>query len=380
MGVRIIHAADLHLDSAFEGLTPEKAAERRAGQFDILEEIVSAAETHRVQAVLLCGDIFDRPIVSAETAARVSKILSQTEIPVFIAPGNHDYYFSRSPYSVTAWPRNVRIFRSPAIERIELENLTVYGAGFSEAGVFKSLLSGFRADSRNAHTSQVPATEGLRRKPSVFALHGELNPAEPRYNPILPSDIAFSGLDYLALGHIHLRTEPQKAGNTVFAYCGCPEGRGFDELGQKGVYLVDLDGPVAVRFLPLRGMRYETLSVDLTGSVDPAEKILSALPTDAKRVIYKMILEGEFRSESLSLSDLAVQIAPSVYHAVLVDKTSLPRMIWEQSGDDTLAGVFLSFLRGGLDAPDCGNEKKTIIELAARYGIAALNGEEAPKL
>ena len=68
-----------------------------------------------------------------------------------------------------------------------------------------------------------------------------MDPSEARYDPIRKEEIAASGLAYLALGHIHKRTEPLTFGGTVCAWPGCPEGRGFDELGEKGFYAGTLE-------------------------------------------------------------------------------------------------------------------------------------------
>jgi len=325
-----------------------------------------------VNAILISGDLFERPTVSPDITARVSKILSGTDIPVFISPGNHDYFHARSPYSVGAWPENVHIFRSPFIERFELENLVVYGAGFTDPNVYRPLLSGFHI---------TPAiTEGLPDKPSVMVLHGELNPTEPRYNPVSVYDIAASGLNYLALGHVHARTDPMRTGGTVYAYCGCPEGRGFDETGRKGCYLVEFDNEVKVRFLPLGGVQYLTLSVDISGSADPVSAIIGSLPDNSANGVFRIALKGEYPPQNLRISEISERITPHVYHAVVQDRTTLPRSIWEQAGEDTLCGLFLSILHEKLSNEGISDDMRNIVELAARYGYAALNGEEAPSL
>jgi DNA repair exonuclease SbcCD nuclease subunit len=94
MSVRIIHSADLHIGSVFEGLPPEKAADRKDGQLATLEEIISVSEKNRAHAILLSGDLFDRSSASPDLIARVTGILANTGVPVFIAPGNHDHFLS----------------------------------------------------------------------------------------------------------------------------------------------------------------------------------------------------------------------------------------------------------------------------------------------
>ena len=57
--IRILHAADLHLDSPFEGLPEEKAALRRAEQRELLRELAQLRAESGAQRLLLPGDIFD---------------------------------------------------------------------------------------------------------------------------------------------------------------------------------------------------------------------------------------------------------------------------------------------------------------------------------
>ena len=126
-------------------------------------------------------------------------------------------------------------------------NLVIHGAAFSGPEQPESLLAGFTA----------PA-DG---KCHIGLLHGELDGAEARYGPIRREEAAASGLCYLALGHVHKRTAPLTLGRTVCAWPGCPEGRGFDELGEKGFYegTISDGGEVSLTFvppLPGTGMRF----------------------------------------------------------------------------------------------------------------------------
>lgn len=144
------------------------------------------------------------------------------QVRVFIAPGNHDYYGSGSPWLTVPWPENVHVFREAAMTAVELPkwNLVIHGAAFTGPEQAESLLAGFAAPEDG--------------KVHFGLLHGEVEPSQPRYNPIRRQEIADSGLAYLALGHIHKRLEPQRLGRTLCAWPGCIEGRGFDELGPKG--------------------------------------------------------------------------------------------------------------------------------------------------
>ena len=71
--IRILHAADLHLDSPFEGLPEEKAALRRAEQRELLRELAQLRAESGAQLVLLPGDIFDSS--GAGPGRRTSSVL-----------------------------------------------------------------------------------------------------------------------------------------------------------------------------------------------------------------------------------------------------------------------------------------------------------------
>ena len=90
--IKLLHAADLHLDSPFEGLGESKAAVRRTEQRQLLNRIAQLAQTEQVQLVLLAGDLLDSDSAYAETAEELVKALGSIEAPVCISQGNHDFY------------------------------------------------------------------------------------------------------------------------------------------------------------------------------------------------------------------------------------------------------------------------------------------------
>ena len=231
--IRFLHAADFHLDSAFGALPARQAAERRRESRELLFRLADYVNGHGIGLVLLAGDLFDSASPFRETGEQLSAALGRMEARVFIAPGNHDWYGPGSPWETVDWPENVHVFRENTLTAAEVPewNLVIHGAAFTGPEQPESLLAGFAA----------PA-DG---KVHIGLLHGELERAEDRYDPLRREEVAASGLAYLALGHVHKRTEPLTLGRTVCAWPGCPEGRGFDELGEKGFYegTVSDDGP-----------------------------------------------------------------------------------------------------------------------------------------
>lgn len=358
--LHLLHAADFHLDAPFAALPPEKAAVRRAEQRTLLERLAETARSRSADLVLLAGDLLDGGAAYAETALALSRALAQTGCPVLIAPGNHDFWSPRGPYASLRWPENVHIFSTGTLTPYDPPklNCTVWGAAFLASSRDGSPLTGFTA----------PQSDKLQ----LGVLHGDVA-GRSRYAPIPEAEIAASGLAYLAMGHIHAASGPHKAGATAWAYPGCPEGRGFDERGEKGALWVDMDGSmIHTEFVPLAGRRYEILDADVTG--DPEEALLAALPQGAEQDIYRILLTGE--SDGLDLKRLTELAAPHFYSVELRDKTRLRRDLWGRAAEDTLTGLFLRRMKDKLSHA-ANAEETACIEEAVRFGMAALeNGED----
>ncbi len=358
--LHILHAADLHLDAPFAALTAQQARQRRAEQRELLDALADTAIERGADLVLLSGDLLDHHQTYRETAQALAAALGRIPAPVAIAPGNHDFYSPSSLYASDIWPRNVLIFKQSAIQKVELPLCTLYGAAFTSPFRDGSPLTGFAA----------PKTD----KPAVMILHGDVE-GKGRYGSIPKEDISQSGLTYLALGHIHACSGLRREGGTYWAYPGCPEGRGFDELGDKGALWVTIDGgAVTADFLPLCRRRYEILDCDLTGK-DPATAVAQALAQGRKDDVCRLLLTGE--AEALDLPALT-KIAEEYRWAVtLRDHTRVPQDLWGREAEDSLAGLFLRDMRRRIEASD--EHDRPILERAVRFGLAALeNGEDTP--
>lgn len=362
--IRLIHAADLHLDAPFAALSTERGSERREEQRSLLERLADLCERTQADLVLLSGDLFDSDRPYYETTQALARTLGAMKARVFIAPGNHDFYSPRSAWASMAWPENVHIFSSAEIESVELPGLgcVVHGAAFTAPYCDQPPLRGFRApDDGAVH---------------LMVLHGDVD-GNGRYGSITSSDIAASGLSYLALGHIHTCSGLQKAGDTYWAYPGCPEGRGFDELGDKGVLSGGVEpGAALMDFVPLCSRRYEILTVDVSQGATPQAALEAALPGDARRDIYRILLTGESGIDGLDLDALEAVAAPRFYSVTLRDQTRVRRDLWSRADEDTLTGLFLRRMRANLDALENGGDR-ALVEKAVRFGLAALeNGED----
>jgi len=357
--IKLLHAADLHLDSAFESLSPEAAAERRQGQRELLFCIEEIAEKRGVSAVLLSGDVFESNNIRSETQRDFNSALGALSCPVLVAPGNHDPYFAHSIWETMRLPGNVYVFKNAEIESVEFSGIPVrfWGAGFQNT-FCASIIRGFSAPEKN---------EGI---PDVMVIHGDTAVGAVDYNPISRDDLIKCGMDYVALGHVHARSSLQRAGETVFAYPGCTEGRGYDEIGEKGVLIVTIsDNGVSSEFVPLGGVRYEIITVDVGGKdiVAAVEEAVSGL---SQNDCCRLILAGE--CEQLpEVNFLRKQLEGRFCELQLRDETTQKRDVWAQKGQNTLSGVYLDRLYIMYNAAGSVEEREKI-ELAARYGLSAI--------
>lgn len=359
--IRFIHAADFHLDSAFGALPAEQALSRRRESRELGARMADYANSRGIDLVLLAGDLFDSSTAFRETGETLAEAFGTMQARVFVSPGNHDWIGPGSPWLTVRWPENVCIFREAALTAAEVPewNLVVHGAAFTGPEQAEGLLAGFSA----------PRDGRLH----IGLLHGEVDPPSARYNPIRREEIAASGLQYLALGHVHKRAEPAKLGETVFAWPGCTEGRGFDELGEKGFYEGELDeaGGVSLAFVPFARRRYRVLEADVTGRA-PLDAVEAVLPADTGADLCRILLTGETGEGGVDLAALQEALSGRFYALELRDHTRMAEDVWARAGEDSLRGLFLRELRERWQRAESGEEREAVTR-AARFGLAALD-------
>lgn len=355
--VKILHAADFHLDSPFGALSEERARQRRQECRQLAGRLVDYANDHGADMMLLCGDLFDGERIYAQTAQELADALGRFHGAVIIAPGNHDPYTPRSPYARTLWPENVHIFRENTLEKLEFPqyDCTVYGAAFT----------GGKAGAPEPFTAR---GEGVK----LLALHGEVGPEGSRYRSLTPAWLEQSGVDYAALGHVHQHRGVQQAGGVAYAYPGCPEGRGFDELGEKGFLFGTVDrGSARLHFVPFARRRYAVTEVDITDT-DPAQAVMDAL-RGREEDICRVVLTGQ-SDEKAELARLTEQLSDFCWQLELRDRTRARQDLWQGCGEESLRGLFLAQLREEYDRAD--EAGRAAVEQAVRFGLAAMENRE----
>ncbi|MBQ6720072.1 MAG: metallophosphoesterase [Oscillospiraceae bacterium] len=347
MGLRILHSADWHMGSAFASFSAEQRRLLQRKQLELPGKIMDLCRREKCDMVLLAGDIFDG-IPGRESVEAVKRMLADCGVPVLISPGNHDFCGPGSPWTEEIWPENVHIFKG-SMTSVPLPELDcrVYGAGYSSMDC-PALLSHFCAQGQERYCLAV--------------LHGDPVNVRSPYCPVSAAQIRQSGLDYLALGHIH-GAGSIRQGDTLCGWPGCPMGRGWDETGEKGVWLVTLEEGAACRFLPLDTPRFWDLEADVT---EEAERTVAALlPAAQSSDFFRITLTG--RTE-VDIQKLQRQF--SLFpHLTFRDQTEPPMNLWAEAGEDTLRGVYFRMLQ------DLAQTEETAV-LAAEISWKILSGRE----
>ena len=274
---------------------------------------------------------------------------------MFITPGNHDFCQPNSPYIAEIWPENVHIFKHATMESVPVPSLdcTIYGAGY-EAMDCPGLLENFRAEGDS--------------KWKIGILHGDATNTSSTYCPVSPQQVRLSGLDYLALGHIH-KTDSFRAGEALCAWPGCPMGRGYDETGIKGVILLELGDTIHAEFRALNTHRFfdETIEV----GADAKQAVAALLPGVATEDFYRVTFTGY--SDGLDLDTLAQEFS-HLKNLILRDKTIPEKELWASVGEDNLEGVYFGLLHDALDTDSEVFRQR--VKLAARISRQILDGQE----
>ena len=343
--MRILHSADIHLDAPFAGRTADEAAFLRRELLAVPGKLADICVSRQCDMVLLAGDLFDGAY-SRESYRALYTALERMAVPVFVTPGNHDHCGMERPWEREVWPENVHIFKKERLESVSVPGLDcrVYGAGYQSMDC-PGLLENF-------------ATEG-EEKYHVAILHADPTQAVTPYCPVTKEQVRQSGLRYLALGHVH-KTGSFQAGETLCAWPGCPMGRGYDETGEKGALIVEVDDAVTAEFVALDTTRFYDLQAEQSGWK-------SLLPPAGSEDFYRITLTGYSTGEQ--------ETAPSGFpHLELRDETVPEMDLWGSAGEDTLEGIYFGMLREAMEGKDESSQR--CIRLAAQISRQILDGQE----
>ena len=394
--VRLIHTADLHLDSAFSSrFSKEEAEERRQNLLMAWNRLLSYGVEKKVQAVLIAGDLFDSAVVSRSTMEIfLSSIRRNPDISFFYLRGNHDtentFRFQEN------LPKNLFLF-SKGGKKYRLNEKLIL-AGKEYYGSTERNKDGFPGQS---------FWDFKEEDCNLFMLHGELTESDIRY-PLEPASgiggrneegaeqdrnaenevqdnagISLKALSrypvhYLALGHIHKRGEGQ-FGSIRYAYPGCLQGRGFDEEGEKGFFYLEVNEEtkeIQTEFIPIKEGEFRILELELSeedDSLSALEKIEEKIKEEActEKDSLRILLKGEKSPEGeRNLRYLERALSERFSYVEVKEESRLVLRKEDYIHEKSLKGEFLRMVS---DSESLSEEEKEKIIL---LGIGLLQGEE----
>lgn len=350
--MKLIHCSDLHLDSKMEALPPHKAKERGVELRLSFERMVRLAREEGVRAILLAGDMFDTKRVSAATVSFVLDTMrSAPEVDFLYLRGNHDD--NPIAFTESELPENLRLF-SDNWQGYDYGEAVIWGAENNEI-IYESLP--FDGASCN-----------------IVMLHGQTGTETGADNICLPR-LRNCGIDYLALGHIHSYAKDRLDARGIWCYSGCPEGRGFDECGEKGFVMLEVDkGGARAEFVPFARRRLHNVEVDISGLctvTEIREAMKSASFGISRNDLVKFTLTGGFTPDTQKdIHFLRHAFADEFYFVRIKDESRLALAREDYINDVSLKGAFIREVM----ASDMEDERKENVIL---LGLRALAGEEA---
>ncbi len=367
--IKLLHTADIHIGAA-ESFLKENSDSRRFETLLTFEKIIDLGIENKVDVIAISGDLFDSNNIEERFITAVfEKIANASPIRVIFAAGNHDPLSADSPFLNRNLPENLYVLGT-SDECITFEDLSlkVYGRSFEH-----NYLQG-------EENFTLKTDDGFI---NLLVQHGELkSDLSSDYNAITPRFVKNSGMDYIALGHVHKRTEIGKIEKTAFAYCGCPEGQGFDELDQKGVYIGEIGKNYCdLKFTAVSKRLHAEEKVDISGDLTANEicdKITETLKTNYgdtwRDNLYKIELVGEIAEDTeISLEEITARLKPQVYFIKIKDRTEYKLDYVSLSKEPTLKGIFIrKMLEKEAAASDI---EKPLIRDALTLGLKAFTKE-----
>ena len=405
--VKLIHTADLHLDSAFRSrFTKEEAENRRQKQLMAWKELLSFAVEKKVQGILIAGDLFDSPVVSHGTMDFfLSTIAEHPEISFFYLRGNHDTentfrYQENLPKNLFLFSDKGKKYRLN--DRLLLAGVeygtkdisfgenkgATQGAGqAAEQAVEQETVHGAEALSKN-ETESEEESKFLKLKEedcNILLLHGALYQGTPKGDSLQGEEGIFLKnleklpLSYIALGHIHKGGEGKLNNGALWAYPGCLQGRGFDEEGERGFLYLKVEEEkkeIHREFIPIKQGEFRILEIELLedeGTLACLKKIEEEMEkaSISKEDSLRIILKGKKGLEQeRNLRYLQLQLQDSVFFLEIQDESELSWNREEAMKEKSLKGEFLRVLAAADNLSK--EEQEEIIAL----GLGLLQGGE----
>ncbi|MBR5192600.1 MAG: metallophosphoesterase [Clostridia bacterium] len=355
--MKFIHCADLHLNSYMESLPLEVSYKRREEVLRTFEKMCEYAVINNVTAVIIAGDFFDKNTVSKQLLQRVKNAITKASYVDFLyLLGNHDSeVFNR----LEDFPKNLKFFTKDWTY-FKYSNVVICGIDGSQSK------EDLYVDSLNLNKENF----------NVVVLHGRVAGYNSKDDAEVISIPKYKNknINYIALGHYHTYSNEKLDDRGFFGYSGCLDGRGFDELGEKGFVLIDYEDTANFTFVPFSSRVFVEHKFDLSkfnNFIDAKEEIYNQLITKYNKTsLIKLVLVGEVANDfNMDIKSLTHLLNEYFFYAKVLDKTILKISALDFQYDKSVVG---EFVRAVLGAELNEEDKSKIIAT----GLNFLRGEK----
>ena len=359
--MKFVHIADMHFDSPFVNLSEKDIMGdlRRLEQRKVFKKIIEYIKENNIKYFFISGDLYEHKYIKQSTIDYINKLFEEIpETNIYIAPGNHDPYTKNSYYNKYNWSKNVKIF-GPKVEKIETQDANIYGYGFDD----------FYCSDSGVENIEIEQTE----KPNILIIHGNIDGStieDMQYNSMSKKMLEEKGFDYVALGHIH-KKDYNTEENQKIVYPGSTISLGFDELGEHGMIVGDVEkNKLETQFIKLDDKQFtkRELNVDNIYSKEELIEKINELEIEENNYV-EIILIGN-RNFEINKYDLIKYILNNNIIKIK-DNTKIAYDLEKLENENTLKGLFIKEMNKKLKNAET-EEEKEIIEKSIEIGLASL--------
>lgn len=366
--MRFVHMADIHFDSPFTVLASKNnlANIRRLEQREAFRKAIEYIQTEQIPFLFISGDLYEQEYIRESTIEYINNLFKTIpETKIFIAPGNHDPFLNNSFYNNYKWSKNVTIFNAE-IKRIELDEVDIYGYGFSSFYCTNSKVDEIEIKNKN--------------KINILITHGALDSSKTldmQYNPINSNKLKKIGFDYIALGHIHKANYKNNENN--FIYPGSLISFGFDELGEHGMLDIEIEknnsennylnnkNKTKINFIKLDNRIFEEKNIDIS-EINSSEELIEKIDSIElnQNNFYKIVLIGTKNIE-INTNEICKLMGRKDIILKVKDNSNTKYDFDKLSEQNNLKGIFVKKMLERLnDKSENSEEIKKAIEIGLK--------------
>ena len=328
--MKILHFADVHLGRNFNGYA-EVSGELSEARYETLERLIATANEKQCDAVVIAGDLFERPRMKKADVVRAVRILNQFEKgPVLVLPGNHDYMTPESDlwrYVEEAKEEFVLVLGSK--EPVSLEDFGLEAVAWP-APCF----------TRYSSTGETGWIQEIPKDPELLHIgvaHGSLEGVAPDLNdehyPMTHKELEEARVDTWLLGHIHVPWPDYPGPSDRIYYSGTPEPDNGNCTHRGTALLIDIDEQkqVQVERLSTGRYRFERWEQEVAAPSDLDSLLQEARSDGHGQAVCRLTVRGKLDEEVFDSWNR--EILPELREAFLylkVDDSGLKRKITEE--------------------------------------------------